>query len=804
MKKVIAFFRLSARLLLNIQLAVIALVFFVSLLNAQTRDDSAILQLDSTTQGLLIPRMTTAQRDAIANPADGLMIFNTTEDALNVYKTSPSDPSGSWNITGSPVSFGIHNTAETYNQDDFVSYDDVIWKANQDGITGTFDETKWVSQTNDTVMVLERNVWKSFTDGGSYILHQLVGHEGGVYRNTTGNNTDTPPNDDNVNWLLALREFDYNGTEAEIRALTSLELGSIAYASDTHRELIYSNFGGNNVWVYQYGYKVEDYEANFDTNHPAADHNGVAALGLDNNHIFLSDGTSWNVVNDRPTTNSGIREVRLAVADITDEATNLAMTELDGVTKVMFYQNGDGVTTNTLARVYERFQPSDQIWWQVGGQIETFDLLSDDNSLQQVDLQTYPMMGGANYLASTDDLKNYYYLPDTFTYYGLTEDSFHGNYATRMANNLYRFTADGTFGSGILNSDFSNLEKVSSAAPDVVQLTELRTGITLEADKYYVITPNTEFNDSSSPGTADNIDGIDYRGQVYRALTNNVIDSVDVRNNIDDFTTVTGYTTSIPLEEIPYIDPYFLRTDDFSNDSYIRDNYSLEDYAFRRPNPNENSETLPGTVGSQRVYETRDDFADTMWVRLDLMNSPVIVVDFWMKSNNVEQYGMYVNYTAEFTSTSDIPPYKEGGTISSSAVQGGGLHWRGQDSSSGEKVRVNIGGQSHTKYILDTDPVTNWNYYRLAIEKDTGKIKLYQNGVFIVETSDVANQVSSSNPIKIIGFGSDYQNDTTRTLSWYYGFSFTGANSLEEVTANSNLDTNTYSTNPTSPIIFSE
>ncbi|MBG6110539.1 hypothetical protein IWX84_001418 [Flavobacterium sp. CG_9.10] len=38
---------------------------------------SSILDLTSTTQGLLTPRMTTAQRIAIASPADGLMVYDT-------------------------------------------------------------------------------------------------------------------------------------------------------------------------------------------------------------------------------------------------------------------------------------------------------------------------------------------------------------------------------------------------------------------------------------------------------------------------------------------------------------------------------------------------------------------------------------------------------------------------------------------------------------------------------------------------------------------------------------------------------
>ena len=46
---------------------------------------SAKLDVESTTQGFLPPRMTTVQRDAIASPATGLVIFNTTTNCLNFF-----------------------------------------------------------------------------------------------------------------------------------------------------------------------------------------------------------------------------------------------------------------------------------------------------------------------------------------------------------------------------------------------------------------------------------------------------------------------------------------------------------------------------------------------------------------------------------------------------------------------------------------------------------------------------------------------------------------------------------------------
>ena len=48
-------------------------------INTNTPDASSVLEIKSTTGGILIPRMTEAQRDAIALPASGLMIYQTDE-----------------------------------------------------------------------------------------------------------------------------------------------------------------------------------------------------------------------------------------------------------------------------------------------------------------------------------------------------------------------------------------------------------------------------------------------------------------------------------------------------------------------------------------------------------------------------------------------------------------------------------------------------------------------------------------------------------------------------------------------------
>lgn len=55
-------------------------------------DNSAILQMESTNKGLLVPRITGSQRKAIQDPADALLIFNKTSHCYEGY----SKADGKW------------------------------------------------------------------------------------------------------------------------------------------------------------------------------------------------------------------------------------------------------------------------------------------------------------------------------------------------------------------------------------------------------------------------------------------------------------------------------------------------------------------------------------------------------------------------------------------------------------------------------------------------------------------------------------------------------------------------------------
>ena len=85
-------------------------------------DASAALEIKSTSSGLLPPRMSTVQRDAmgtgsIAAPATGLTIYNTTTNALNVWNgTSWGEAitSATQSQTGPAITFTYKGAAQTY------------------------------------------------------------------------------------------------------------------------------------------------------------------------------------------------------------------------------------------------------------------------------------------------------------------------------------------------------------------------------------------------------------------------------------------------------------------------------------------------------------------------------------------------------------------------------------------------------------------------------------------------------------------------------------------------------------------
>ena len=86
--------------------------------------NSAMLDVTSTTKGLLIPRMTSAQRTAIASPAEGLIVYETSSDQFYYYDGTVWKPllssTAGWNVTGNAGTSASTNFIGTTDVTDFV------------------------------------------------------------------------------------------------------------------------------------------------------------------------------------------------------------------------------------------------------------------------------------------------------------------------------------------------------------------------------------------------------------------------------------------------------------------------------------------------------------------------------------------------------------------------------------------------------------------------------------------------------------------------------------------------------------
>lgn len=62
--------------------------------NSDTPDASSALDIQAVNnnRGMLIPRMTTVQKLAIANPAPGLLVYDIDYNCISQYKDTPSNP----------------------------------------------------------------------------------------------------------------------------------------------------------------------------------------------------------------------------------------------------------------------------------------------------------------------------------------------------------------------------------------------------------------------------------------------------------------------------------------------------------------------------------------------------------------------------------------------------------------------------------------------------------------------------------------------------------------------------------------
>jgi len=117
----------------------LALFAFALTVNAQvgvgiaTPDGSALLDVTSTTKGFLAPRMTETQKNAIASPATGLVVYQT-DGTAGFYYNSGTPASPSWE----PLKGGSALPDQSGNSGKYLTTDgtNASWAAGTNGLSG--------------------------------------------------------------------------------------------------------------------------------------------------------------------------------------------------------------------------------------------------------------------------------------------------------------------------------------------------------------------------------------------------------------------------------------------------------------------------------------------------------------------------------------------------------------------------------------------------------------------------------------------------------------------------------------------
>ena len=141
--------------------------------DGSTPDASAILDAKSTEKGFLPPRLTTIQRDAIANPAEGLVIYNRDRKILEMFNGSI------WTVLSGGFMCGVSQVADadgnTYNT---TLIGEQCWLA-ENLNTGSMIDVTVHSSNNGTI---ERYCLLNVADscdqyGGLYKWDEMMAYE---------------------------------------------------------------------------------------------------------------------------------------------------------------------------------------------------------------------------------------------------------------------------------------------------------------------------------------------------------------------------------------------------------------------------------------------------------------------------------------------------------------------------------------------------------------------------------------------------------------------------------------------------
>jgi trimeric autotransporter adhesin len=206
-------------------------------------NSSSLLDIKSSTKGLLIPRMTTAQRTAIASPAKGLMVFDITSNTFWFYNGTAwtnfsSSGATGWLLTGNSGTNPATNFIGTTDNQPLRFRVNNAWAGEIHPTSGNVffglgaGQSNTIGQSNTAVgdHALNANTEGKFNSAYGYYA---------LAANTTGSD-----NTANGYQPLYSNTIGYNNTANGIRALYSNTTGNNNTANGSVS--LYSNTTGNN------------------------------------------------------------------------------------------------------------------------------------------------------------------------------------------------------------------------------------------------------------------------------------------------------------------------------------------------------------------------------------------------------------------------------------------------------------------------------------------------------------------------------------------------------------------------------
>lgn len=261
---------------IKVILAAIFVFIFSSLysqnvgINTNTPDASALLELQSNELGFLPPRLTQIQRDAINNPATGLIIYNISENCINYY-----DGALWLSLCGSASTSGIAIDTQPTDASECAGANASFSVSSSDGIS-----YQWQVNTGGNWQNIEsagaNPVYSNYTTATLNLSGIITGNNGWLYRCIVTGSTPPPVVSNAATLNILPLPTQPSAITGETYACGSTPISTTQeFNSDvlTHG----TNPGSNNIWF------APDY------NNPIA---YSATGGCPNGHVGFAG--SWN------------------------------------------------------------------------------------------------------------------------------------------------------------------------------------------------------------------------------------------------------------------------------------------------------------------------------------------------------------------------------------------------------------------------------------------------------------------------------------------------------------------------------